>query len=323
MERLRQAAGSLYARVAVTAGLLALVAFQVDWGKAADRVSAGQWGWFVAAVGVLVASLVVGAIRWDAFLRGAAVPATLGQAMRAYFIGIFSNNFLPTGFGGDAARAWIIGRTGEAPLRAAVSVLADRGSSLACGFVLAWVALAADPGSVPSSLVLALAGASAAGLLGAALLVVALRGAGPLARRLPDRVRGWARQGRATLIGYARNRRLLGSALALGLVFQVLGVGGFWLASKTIGAGIPFSLMAVAVPLVLVITVLPISLAGFGVREGSFVVLLGEAGISATNATVVSLLSVAALALASLPGAFAMLRSAPEGAAGIGDQRAA
>jgi hypothetical protein len=44
----------------------------------------------------------------------------------------------------------------------------------------------------------------------------------------------------------------------------------------------------------------PISIGGFGVREAGFVILLGEAGISATDATLLSLLSAMVIVLASV-----------------------
>ncbi len=53
---------------------------------------------------------------------------------------------------------------------------------------------------------------------------------------------------------------------------------------------------------------MPISIGGFGVREGSYVVLLGGASISATDATLISVLSIAALFVASLPGAWLLAR---------------
>jgi hypothetical protein len=56
------------------------------------------------------------------------------------------------------------------------------------------------------------------------------------------------------------------------------------------------------------VTLIPISIGGFGVREGSYVVLLGGASIGPTDATLISLLSVATLFLASLPGAFLFAR---------------
>jgi hypothetical protein len=60
--------------------------------------------------------------------------------------------------------------------------------------------------------------------------------------------------------------------------------------------------------LVTVVTLIPISIGGFGVREGSYVVLLAGASIAATDATLISVLSVATLFLASLPGAFMLAR---------------
>jgi uncharacterized membrane protein YbhN (UPF0104 family) len=312
---LRRVAGSIWARAAVTVALLGLVALQVDWGKASHRISDGKWGWFLVAVVMIDFAFVTGALRWEEFLRAAKIVVTRLQVQRAFFVGMFSNNFLPTGFGGDAARAFVIARAGGEPLRGTVSVLADRASSLLCGLVLAWGAVIVDPGAVPNSLKALLAVATAGGIIGIGLLALILR-RGRLPGWVPERGRAILRESRVLLLELGRDRRLLALGLALGLVFQVLGVGGFWACSKVIGAGAPFALMAVSVPLVLLVTVLPVSVAGFGVREGGFVVLLGKGHISATDATVISLLSAAALAIASLPGAVAMLLGASGAGAG-------
>ncbi len=65
--------------------------------------------------------------------------------------------------------------------------------------------------------------------------------------------------------------------MVLGLGYQWLIVPSVWCAARTIGLELPYSLLAVTVPLVLVLTLLPVSVAGFGVREGGFAVLLGTA----------------------------------------------
>jgi uncharacterized protein (TIRG00374 family) len=308
VHRARQLADSWLVRIAVTALLLGIVALQVDWPQAERRVASGSWGWFVAAVASALASLAIGAERWRAFLSSAGIRPARLQVQRAYFIGVFSNTFLPTGFGGDAARAWIIGRQEGATVRVAVSVLADRGTSLACGYLLAWIAIALAPGSVPHRLLVLLAAVSAAGLVAAAIALLALRGRAPgIVARAPERLRGWLRETRSVLLTFLGDRQLLVRALLLGLLFQLAGVGAFWLLAKVIGLSVAFPVVAASVSLVLVVTVLPISVAGFGVREGGFVLLLGWAGVSATDATVISLLSVVTLALASLPGALALL----------------
>jgi hypothetical protein len=109
------------------------------------------------------------------------------------------------------------------------------------------------------------------------------------------------------LAGLGSDRPLIVSVVALGLLYQALTVLSVWCAARTIGLDVAYALVAVSVPVVLVLTLLPVSLAGFGVREGGYAVLLGTAGVSVTDATLLSLLTVLTMALASLPGAVAIL----------------
>lgn len=305
---LRRMVGSLWFRALVTVGLLSLVALQVDWGVAAERLRGGQFWWFAAAVGVLAGALVIGGLRWHLLLRRAGLGASPFQTARAYAIGVFSNNLLPSGFGGDAARAWIVGRSGPPLVRALISVAVDRGSSLVCLFVVAWGALALTPGSVPGVLVSILLVATLAGAVAATiLLLLVLRGRGGIARRLPYRLSRWLLEARGTLHAYFTEAPLVASVLALGVAFQALVVAETVLLAKAIDLQLAYALAAVTLPLVLVLTLIPVSLAGFGVREGGFVVLLGTAGVDPTAATLLSLLTIAGLAAASSPGAFALL----------------
>src|SRR5438067_2557097 len=159
----RTAARSLSFRAAASVALLGLVFLQVDWRTAGERVAGSEWPWFAAAVCLVEAAFLVGAVRWYWLLRGAGVELSFGPALRAYMIGMFSNNFLPTGFGGDAARALIAGRSGSRLVRVATSVVVDRVSSVLCLVLLAWIAIGADPGGVPPSIVAGLLGVTLAG----------------------------------------------------------------------------------------------------------------------------------------------------------------
>jgi glycosyltransferase 2 family protein len=72
------------------------------------------------------------------------------------------------------------------------------------------------------------------------------------------------------------------------------------LVAKIIGVELRFALAAVSAAIVLVATLIPVSVGGLGIREGGFVLLLGEAGIDAADATLLSLLSAITVLLASL-----------------------
>jgi uncharacterized protein (TIRG00374 family) len=308
MQRALRLASSLPVRIVVTAGLLVALAVSIDWGTVGDRLSGGRWGWFAAAVGVLFVALIVAALRWHAFLRTAEVEASVGVAVRAFLIGTFANNLLPQ-LGGDAVRALVVAPPGSgSPVRAIVSALVDRVSALGCLVLLAWGCVVVAAGDVPSTLVLGLLAITALGAAGTLVLGVLLRrGVGVIRAILPDRLRPSTREVRATLTAYARDRRLLSIGLALGVAYQVLVVLETWMLARAIDLDVSYEVLAVAIPVVLVVTLIPISLGGFGLREGGFVVMLADAGVEAADATLLSLLSVVALALASLPGAVAMV----------------
>jgi uncharacterized protein (TIRG00374 family) len=310
---LRRAAGALWVRVSVTVALLAVVATRVDWSAAGHRLSAGRWTWFAVGVALLLTAQVIGAVRWLLLLRAAGLHSRWLHVLRAYAIASFSNNFLPTSFGGDAVRAVIIARRGPELVRALTSVAVDRLTGLWCLVALAWIAIPADLAAVPRTLVVALLAVTIASTLAAALIYALAirpgrRGALPSSMRL----RKWAQESQHALRLYARNPFALGITTGLGLVFQALAVTGVWSLARAISLDLPFSLLAVAAPLILLVTLAPISIAGFGVREGGTIVVLGAAGVTPTDATLLSLIGVAALAVASLPGAAAMILPRPD-----------
>ena len=317
MNLLGRLARSPWARLAVTVGLLALIATQIDWEQAWSRVEHGSWGWFVAAAGFFAVGQIFGALRWHLLVLSTGIPARWPESGRAYAIGLFFNNFLPTAIGGDAARALVIGRSGPRLAKAFTSVVIDRTTSILCLITVAWIVVAIHPGPVPGSLVvgLALATLAVTGVIGL-LLLIGLRSRGRLVAWLPEAVQRFARDAREGLRLSMASPRLLAGATALGLVFQVFAILSFWAVARAVGLDLPFSLMAVAMPLILLISLMPISIAGFGVREGGMVVVLGAAGVSATDATVISLTGVVAVMLATLPGGLAMLLPGPRPLAG-------
>jgi uncharacterized protein (TIRG00374 family) len=257
---------------------------------------------------MLVAIFTVASFRWHLYLEACDVGRDWRRALRAYFVGTFTSNFLPSQVGGDLARGLVVGHRGTR-VRAFTTVAIDRATALACLIAIAWAFAAADPGDVPRSLLLTLAVVSAlfAALVAALLGVVRLRS--PIRQRLPERINPLVSEVLSALRASVQSQVLF-KTLLLGLLLQALGVLAAWLIGRSIGLDVPVSALATTLPLVITLSFLPFSIGGLGVREGGFVVLLGQAGVSATEATVFSLLNGLAFALASLPGALVLLRSA-------------
>jgi glycosyltransferase 2 family protein len=302
---LERAVRSRWLRAAVVVGVLGFIATRVDWDRVVERLREGRWEWFGLAVCILVAALVLGAARWRALL--AREPVSTAQVAYAYAAGVFTNGFLPTSFGGDMARSWILSRSAAIPLpRVLASVVADRMLGFAAVFVVGWLFVATDPGEVPRSMLVLLAWATAAAA--AAFLVALLVSedrSGRLRRVIPARAQPPLRELRDAFREHARNRDAFTAAGLLSIAYQSLVVTEMWLIARAVDVDVPMAVFGAVLPLVLVATLLPFSIGGVGIREGSIVLLLTRAGIDTSDATVISLLSLAALTLAT--GLFGLL----------------
>ena len=292
--------GGLALRLIVSCASLAVVLAYADVGDVARVLRDGNWVWFVAAVGVMGLATVVAGLRWRILLEEAEIEVSRLRAVKAFAGSAVLNNVLPTSVGGDVVRTWVVGRGTGRLVRAATATIADRATALACLFLVAWVAVGVDPEAVPSSVITVFAWTTIG--LSLSLCVVALAGAGmkSVVERLPKRVRGTLRETWLTVRLWARSRNVLTLVIGLGLIYQALAVFALVLLGKVLRIELPYALAAVSVAIVLVAMMLPISIGGLGLREGGFVLVLGNAGIDAPEATSFSLLSAAMILLASL-----------------------
>jgi uncharacterized protein (TIRG00374 family) len=307
--RMRKRGGSLPVRIAVTLALVGLVASQIDWTLMARRLSHGQPLYFLAAVAFVVAALVIGALRWSRLLDKAGLHLGAAPLARVYSISTFSNTFLPTSIGGDVTRALLVTRRGPLLTRVAMTIIVDRLGGLMGLLGVAWLAFAFHSANVPHGARVFLVSVTTAVVLGSALLFAAVFRGSRLARAaIPLRLVTPARDSRSLLRGYATDSSILLVVLALSLIYQGLISMQLVMLAHAIDVHLPLATAAVVLALVTVVTLIPISIGGFGIREGSYVVLLGGASIATTDAALISLLSVAALFFASLPGAFFLMR---------------
>ena len=76
----------------------------------------------------------------------------------------------------------------------------------------------------------------------------------------------------------------------LSLSIHVLAVVIAWCAVRSIAAPADFEQLFMLTPPIMLITMVPISIAGWGVREATMMVAFGYAGLAQTDGTVVSIL---------------------------------
>jgi glycosyltransferase 2 family protein len=287
-------------RLLATAGLLWALAARVDLSRAAGIIGHASLPLLLAALIALVAAVLVVALRWHIILSAEVPSPGPGTLLKIVLVGGFFNQVLPTGIGGDAVRAWRCRKLGIGLGAAIRSILLDR----ACGYmVLVAVYAASLPGLLrvlPDARqrdgVVAVLAAALFGLFGLLLLdqlprrILHHRAIAPLAELSRASWRLFMHPGRCSAV--------------LGL--SVCALGFTTLAFKLVGdaAGSPLSVESwvMIVPPVSLIQLLPVSLAGWGVREVVLVVALASFGIPAAAALATSVLFGLCLVIVGLPG---------------------
>jgi len=126
--------------------------------------------------------------------------------------------------------------------------------------------------------------------------------------RLPARLYLW--RPLAALVAFAGDGRRVFSdprrtppIMALALAAQLINVGVVYLLARGLGIEITLLDCFALVPPVLLLATVPVSLAGWGLREGAMVAALGFVGVAATDAVVLSVIYGLGLVVAALPGA--------------------
>jgi hypothetical protein len=87
-----------------------------------------------------------------------------------------------------------------------------------------------------------------------------------------------------------------------GLLGQAVAIAAFFLVSRSVGGPLSFLECAIALAPGLLVALVPVSLGGWGLREGAFVVLLGFYGVVPEQALIISVLFGLSLLAATAPG---------------------
>lgn len=283
----------LAARILVSGALLYLALRGVNFAAIQARLSQSspEWilSWMALSVLVNIVQIFFGALRWREISGPCGAPLHATQAFKYNLIGTFFNQTLPSTIGGDAMRLWLVNRTGAGWRAATYSVLVDRAIGL---IALAIIVVASLPWSFQ------LIGDSR-GRLGLVLIDLAAISGGLgflLLGHLPwTWLRTWWPTRHIHACSLIANRVLFnrnsGPKIAiLSLCVHVLTVVIAWCVVRAISAPADFDQVFLLIPPIMLVTMLPISIAGWGVREATMMVAFGYAGLVQADGTMVSLL---------------------------------
>ena len=271
----------LIARALASTGLIMAVIWHFGAGDILADLRRLSVPWLVMACLALALQIPLSALRWRVTAGALGLPLPRALALSEYGLSVLVNTFLPGGVLGDLGRVLRMRHMRSWQMVATTVVIERLAGQIALAAVAAiGIGLWYGPG-----VGLALLGAGI-GLIGITYTL------GQVAPRLLDTInRAW----------FAR--QVWPAQLLLSMAILGCNLFGFWSAARAVGVVIPLELALFILPVTLMVMLIPVSLNGWGLREGAAAFLWPVVGIGAQSAVAASLVFGTAVAGAALLGA--------------------
>ncbi|HYK87827.1 MAG TPA: lysylphosphatidylglycerol synthase transmembrane domain-containing protein [Acidobacteriota bacterium] len=294
------------AKAGITALLFIILFRKVDFYHFGTILRNARPGVLLAAFLVLWVGHYICIYRWRMLMRPLMPVLSLGHLFGIYCIGLFFNLIFPTVVGGDVVKMYYAGKPSRLYAQSFAATFLDRDAGMLAMMVIACLATVIHPVAVPGIPINLIIWASFSLFLLANVIIFT-----PSLHRLLTRVLHAVHLPRIAAkidaISNAfqvmgRHGSLLAGSLAISLVNQLLAISVTWVLAVGLRLQIPLLYFLIFVPVITLISMIPISLNGMGLREYAFMSLVGAIGIAPESCIALGLLSSAFIILSSLPG---------------------
>ena len=298
----------LILKAALSAALLYFALRTVNVGALASRLKSIAPAWVLLGMLALFVQTVLVALRWRLILEACGADLPPARMIRFTMISNFFNQTLPSSVGGDAVRIWLTGRATNWQA-ATYSVFLDRVVGVV---VLALLVTLCLPWSLelvrhPIGRIILLATGLGCLAAGAVFISLSWRRLEILQRWMPTRHLAAAA---AIAWQILRAPAALVPIFVLSVAIHLMTAVAAWCAARAVGADLSlFNALILVLPVIL-ISVVPISIAGWGVRETAMVAAFAYAGLAQADGLIVSVLFGGGLLLLGIAGGVVWLLTA-------------
>jgi hypothetical protein len=297
---------ALFIKIAVSVCLLAYLLHVTDISAFIDRISALPLsfvllGWVYYAICQLIS-----AYRWQLFLNVKNIHVKVSKLFSFYMVGMFLNNFLPGAVGGDVVKTYDLYKYTNKGNYSVVSVFLERFTGL-IGLALIAVVAAIIGFQKLSTPVILLSVWGTAFLLTFIVLMIWYEPLYQLSKRLifvllPSALHSKFDSLHMALYSYKNHMGTIWYAVAISTVLQLLFALYYAIAAYALGINVDLVYFIIFLPIITIVTMIPISLGGLGIREGMMVLLFHHVGVSSSDILSISLTVYSVNAVLSLWG---------------------
>jgi uncharacterized protein (TIRG00374 family) len=308
-------ASILILKLCVSATLFYLLVSKVGGKTLLHNIRLLDPGLFLVAVVLYIVASYVSTIRWKLLIPSKNKTSRL---FSIYMIGSFFNTYLPGMIGGDAVKAYYLSKelhSVESALKTEdqekttslavviASIFMDRYIGLSALLALGMVTFPfgvryLEKASITWPVIW---------LVPAATVVFVAVSFALFKFRVGARLK-FIFKTYQYLQFYRSRKKILIKAFAYSIIVQFIGISAVYILAKGLSLDTPFLSLLIFLPIIILITALPISISGIGLREGAFIILLGSTGIPAEKALTLSITWFLSVFVAGIWGLLEYLR---------------
>lgn len=277
----------------------------VDFNNLINILAKSHGGYILIALILQLASTYLAAYRWLLIMSLLVFKENLAYYVKSYFKGTFFNQVLPSSIGGDAVRIIDLTQKGYDKKDSFYGIFVDRVIGLVGLLVLNLIATITFFGTFDNDFSMLIIFIAICGIFGFFILFhlekikfLANYKFLNLFHRLAKR-----------LNKLYPTKKLLFKHIIISVFVHILSILTIYGLALSIDLKMPFEVFFIAVPPVFLLTIIPISLAGWGIREGAMVGIFMLVGADETKVLAISILYGLLLIISSLPGSYFWVKS--------------
>jgi len=263
--------------------------------------------WLILSASTHIFGIWITVVRWNILLRTQKININKRFLTSTVLIGFFFNNFLPSTIGGDVFRTYDVAKKANKPLGTSASIIVvERFSGIISAATYAVVALflgftAIGGQSIIIPIVIFFAVCL---ILGFIIINPSILRLGKLVKKI--KFLGKLKQKLSnvydTFLSFKKYKMVLVKILTYSFLLQFAVVLNYYLAAKSLGINLSLTTFVFIVPVVAIISMIPISIGGIGLRENSIVYIMVAMGAGNEKAALCSLILFAMLIFIGLIG---------------------
>lgn len=286
----------MYFKIIIGLILIAVLLCKVPFASTIQAIEDTSYSLVLAAVLITGLGIILTAFRLHTLLRLKNKEVKLWPVIRAYYIGFFFNNFMPTEVGGDVFKINELKKDNLRLKDVAAAVIVERIIG-----ALALVILAVFL-SIPGVRMFEKVGMD--NLHPVFLIAIPFACIAVIIARMAwnNFIKAYLEQRKTHFLWgrvlkviepfyiFRNNMGILTKVFIISLIFHLLGAFNLLIVATAVGKALPFLSLLVALVATRIVSMLPISIGALGVREGMFVLCLTRLGLAAPISLAIALL---------------------------------